>query len=413
MGKDDARSFKFTKAAIEKLPVPAAGRVEYTDTEIRALRLRVTAAGSKTFSALIWVTAERKLERLTIGKFPAVSVDAARDSARRHQGKVASGENPADQRRKYHDQATLGEAFEAYLEHRMAAGIRRGADIRASWERYLGTMPVAERKKHSKAREKPEGGVDWSDRKLSELTHERIKKLYDSIVATGKPTTANRVHEIIRATLNHAGVSPNPADGIKRIATRARKRFMSKPEIGRFLAAVDAAPQPWRDYFTVLLFVGYRRSAVAAMRWADVDLDRRTWRVPGESAKNGEPIVLPLAGGAFDAIQRRAQERAKAKLKSAWVFPGGGVAGHISRPKHAWAAVLKAAKIDDLHVHDLRRTLGSWMALQGVSLLQIANALGHRDPRSAQVYAHLNDDAARAAVERAHEMFVQPAKVAP
>lgn len=75
--------------------------------------------------------------------------------------------------------------------------------------------------------------------------------------------------------------------------------------------------------------------------------------------------------------------------------------------------MLKQAKIDDLHLHDLRRTLGSWMALQGVSLLQIANALGHRDPRSAQVYAQLNDDAVRAAVERAHEMFVQPAKAAP
>lgn len=67
---------------------------------------------------------------------------------------------------------------------------------------------------------------------------------------------------------------------------------------------------PGRTIHGALLFVGYRRSAVAAMRWSDVDLDRRTWSVPGASAKN-ELIVLPLAGGAFDAIQRRAQERAR------------------------------------------------------------------------------------------------------
>lgn len=411
MGKERGKekAFKFTKARIEALPLPAAGRVEYTDTELRSLRLRITAAGSKSFSAVLWVPEQHRLERLTIGKFPAVSVDAARDAVRRHHGKVAVGENPAEAKRKFIAQGTLGEAFEQYIKHRAAAGVRRTDDIRAQWERYLGTMPDEPRKRHGKQREKPKGGVDWSDRKLSDITHERIKRLYQSIVAAGKPTTANRVHEMLRAVLNHAGVEPNPAEGIERIAGQVRKRFMTKDELARFLAAVEASSQPWKDFFTVLLFVGYRRSAVAAMRWVDVDLDRSTWTVPSERAKNKEPIVLPLAGSALTVLQRRAKERQDSKIKSQWVFPGGGSEGHVTRPKHAWAALLKKAKIDDLTVHDLRRTLGSWMALQGVSLLQIARALGHRDPRSAQVYAHLNDDAARAAVERAHEAFPQAA----
>lgn len=405
------RAFKFTKEAIEKLDTPASGRVEYVDTKARALRLRVTAAGSKSFSALIWIPQQRRLERLTIGKFPATSIDAARDAVRRYQGTVASGSNPAEAHRNFHKQGTLGEAFEAYIAHRATAGVRRTADIRASWERYLGPLPAGERKPHSIQRVKPQGGVDWSRRKLSEITHDRIRRLYSAIVATGKPTTANRVHELLRAILNHAGVVPNPAEGIERIPGRIRKRFLSKDELTRFMAAVESSPQPWRDLFTVLLFIGYRRSAVAAMRWADVDLDRRTWTVPGERAKNNEPIVLPLAGAAIDTLKRRAGERKKSKLKSQWVFPGGGVDGHVTRPKGAWARLLKEAEIDDLTVHDLRRTLGSWMAMQGVSLLQIARALGHRDPRSANVYAHLDDVAARAAVERAHEAFADATKL--
>lgn len=205
-------------------------------------------------------------------------------------------------------------------------------------------------------------------------------------------------------------MSPNPAEGVARIPDKKRKRFLNKDELARFIAAVDNAPQPWRDFFTVLLFVGYRRSAVAAMRWEDVDLERQTWTVPDESAKNNEPVVLSLAGAAMVAIQRRADERKRSKVKSPWVFPGGGVDGHITRPKGAWARVLKEAEITGVRPHDLRRTLGSWMAIEGVSLLAIARVLGHKDSRSANVYAYLNDAAARAAVERAHGAFTDATK---
>lgn len=404
------RAFKFTKATIERLPLPLDGRAEYADTEIAALRLRVTARGTKTFSALLWVPRQRRLERVTIGKFPSVSVDVARATVRQDQGKVATGNNPAEERRRAHEQATFGEASDSYFADRAAAGVRRLADMRASWERYLGPLPVEERKPHAVQRAKPQGSVDWSKRKLSEITHERTKQLYRAIVATGKTTTANRVHELLRAIMNHAGVSPNPAEGIARIPEKKRKRFLSKEELARFIGAVDSAPQPWRDFFTVLLFVGYRRSAVAAMRWADVDLQRQTWTVPDASAKNNEPIALSLAGAAIEAIQRRASERAKTKPSSQWVFPGHGADGHITRPKGAWARVLKQADLTGVTPHDLRRTLGSWMAIEGVSLLAIARVLGHRDSRSANVYAYLNDAAARAAVERAHGAFTDATK---
>lgn len=194
------QAFKFTKASVERLPLPAGARIEYTDTEARALRLRVTAGGAKTFSALLWVPKQRRLERITIGKFPAISVDAARDAVRRHQAQVAIGANPAEERRNAHEQVTFGAASADYFADRAAAGVRRGADMRASWERYLGALPDRQRKPHALTRRKPEGSVDWSKHKLAEITPERVKRLYRAIAATGKTTTANRVHEQLRAT---------------------------------------------------------------------------------------------------------------------------------------------------------------------------------------------------------------------
>jgi integrase len=74
----------------------------------------------------------------------------------------------------------------------------------------------------------------------------------------------------------------------------------------------------------------------------------------------------------------------------------------MTRPGKAWKRVLERAKLDsNLTMHDLRRTAGSWMAMQGSSLLVIGKALGHRDSRSTQVYARLAHDPVRDAVNSA------------
>jgi integrase len=134
------------------------------------------------------------------------------------------------------------------------------------------------------------------------------------------------------------------------------------------------------------------------MRWAGLDLGAGVWTVPGERAKNGDPIVLPVAGPALTALRKRY----KTRTSSAWVFPGGSSAGHITQPKKAWNRILANAKLADLRIHDLRRTLGSWLAMSGVSLPAIGMALGHKDPRSTQVYARMQADAVASAVAHGH-----------
>ena len=82
-----------------------------------------------------------------------------------------------------------------------------------------------------------------------------------------------------------------------------------------------------------------------------------------------------------------------------FIFPGlkpGARMVNISKP---WNRVRARAKLTDVHLHDLRRSVGSWLAEAGFSLISIGKVLGHRSPRTTQIYARLTDGAARVALE--------------
>ena len=397
--------FAFTKASLDALQAPKSDRITYHDTKQPGLQLRVSNTGVKTFSVLRRPHGRRP-ERFTIGRWPDLALDGphgARAKAAHVIAQLASAESPAEARRKIKGELTLGELFDQYMKDRQRAGRRRIGDVRATWELYIGALPAGARKKHGQERKKPVGAADWSRRRLSEITKSQISTLHSRIVDSGKPFAANRVHELLRAMFNFAIrqelIDANPADGITPAAERPRSRFLGKDELPQFIEALKVQEQPWRDFFTVLLYLGYRRSAVAAMRWRDADLEAGTWSVPGERAKNGDPIVLPITGPALETLKRRHRARESAE----WVFPGGSTAGHITQPKEAWKRLLKRAGISDLRIHDLRRTLGSWLAMSNVSLPAIGRILGHKDQRSTAVYAHLQTEAAAIHLAVAHK----------
>ena len=402
-GFTNENRFKFSEARLRDLPLPAAGsRSVYYDTGTAALQLRVGATGKKAFSVLRRPKGGRP-ERISIGKWPDISVEQARDKAKQIIAAFARAESPAEARRLAKAELTLGELLERYLSDRERAGKRSVDDLRAMWELWLGDLPSAPRKPHGRERRKPPEAVNWSKRPLSQITTQQISTLHTRIVRAGKPTTANRVHELLRAMYGYALrqklATENPADGVTQAKEKDRSRFLGRHELPAFIHALKQESQPWRDYFTVLLYVGYRKSAVAAMRWQDIDLQVGTWTVPGERAKNGDPIVLPLAGPALTTLRRRSREHEA----SIWVFPSASAIGHITQPKKAWRRILKRANIEDLRIHDLRRTLGSWLAMSGVSLPAIGRILGHKDQRSTAVYARLQTEAAAVHLTAAHK----------
>ncbi len=192
----------------------------------------------------------------------------------------------------------------------------------------------------------------------------------------------------------------NPAKGVERFEEHARERFLKPAELPAFLAAVEAEGEPWRDYFMLCLLTGARRHAVASMAWADVDLDGAVWHIPAARSKNRQPISVALVSKAVELLARR-----WAEAVNAYVFPSAtSGTGHVVEPARSpWLRVVKRAGLSDLRLHDVRRTVGSWLASAGASGFLIQKALGHASLQSTAVYARLDLGPVREALEATTE----------
>ena len=124
------------------------------------------------------------------------------------------------------------------------------------------------------------------------------------------------------------------------------------------------------------------------LRFGQIDFSRRV--ITLHDTKNGERRAIPLVGEAFTLLQDRAKVR---NLLDDRVFPPTARAKRAeSRDlRQPWEEALKEAGITDFHWHDLRHTAASYLAMSGVSLVEIAKVLGHRTLAMVARYSHLSD----------------------
>ncbi|HNO32547.1 MAG TPA: site-specific integrase, partial [Anaerolineales bacterium] len=176
----------------------------------------------------------------------------------------------------------------------------------------------------------------------------------------------------------------------------SRDRFLQPDELARFFDALGQIPSDtMRDFFLIALLTGARRANVSSMRWSDIDLESGVWHL--SKTKNGTPQNVTLSPEAVPILKARA-ERAGV---SQYVFPGEGKSGHLVEPKKAWASLLRLAEIENLRIHDLRRTLASWQARTGASMLIIGKSLNHKTHQATGIYARLDLDPVRQSVNAA------------
>jgi integrase len=399
--------FRFTKSALEKLPTPKPGtRSTHYDVETPKLAMRVTHADTRTFyvvkrdgASMAWVK---------LGSFPDMTPEQARKAAGGVLGDFARGINPAAKRREEKQKQTLGDAYTQYLAlHVGPHGIKTADDIRAMWERCLGPLPDLPAKKHGRKRTKHPAGVDWSRRKMDAIDNSEVRALHAGIGKKHR-TMANRVVELLSSIYNRAGEAgyrgPNPATGIKPFKEKKRDRFIQADELPRFFTALTADTSLDFQHFVLLsLLTGARRGHVLAMQWQEIDIEGARWRIP--NTKNDEPHTVPLVPEAIAILKTRKPE------DRGYVFPADSKSGHLTPPKKRWHALLTRAKVEDFRIHDLRRSLGSWQAISGASLLIIGKSLGHQSADATMIYSRLNMDPVRASVSTATSAMWEAAGV--
>ncbi len=233
-----------------------------------------------------------------------------------------------------------------------------------------------------------------------------IDRLHRKLTDSAGPFAANRVVAVLSKMFNLAirweMRESNPVRGIGRNHEGQRKRYLSADELARLTQALAAHPEPQAaDIVRLLMFTGCRKGEALAARWADLDLTSGVWSKPGHTVKQRTDHVAPLSAPARALLSRIREEQAREhphRLPE-YVFARHG-RGHRATIKHNWAAILRAAGITGLRIHDLRHSFASQLVSSGASLPLIGALLGHSNPTTTARYAHLFDDPQRAAVER-------------
>jgi len=235
-------------------------------------------------------------------------------------------------------------------------------------------------------------------RKLTDLSRNDVARLHAKIGETA-PYRANRVVALLRKMFNLARdwglyTGENPATRIQLFPEESRDRFVQPEELPLLFRAIAEEPDlALRVFFLTALLTGARRGEVLAMCWDDVNLARAVWRIP--HTKAGRPHLLPLPQALVNRLRRLPRLEGVS-----YVFVGQNGTGHLQNMKRAWNRIRKKAGIEDVRFHDLRRTIGSWLAGSGENLQVIAKVLNHHDVSTTAVYARLNLDPVRQALER-------------
>jgi hypothetical protein len=168
----------FTKANLDALPPPAAGkRAVYRDAKTAGLQIRVTASGVKTFSVYRWVKAEGRPQRVTIGKYPQMTIEQAREKAKLVNANVEGGGSPvAERKAKRAQSVTLRDAFKDFLKARKNLSPRTVYD----YERLMGLHAEEDRTDSKRSKNKPrrsgESFKDWLDKPVVSITKDMVEK---------------------------------------------------------------------------------------------------------------------------------------------------------------------------------------------------------------------------------------------
>lgn len=185
-------------------------------------------------------------------------------------------------------------------------------------------------------------------------------------------------------------VENNPTHKVFRLKIpRGRTRFLLEEERVKLLTACRNSRHPYLYLVVVLcLSTGARKMEILGLKWKEVDMERKV--ITLHETKNGERRLLPLAGHALELMQEHAKT---IDIKGELVFPARNIHAK-SKPgsiRSAWGNALKQAEIENFKFHDLRHSAASYLAMNGASMAEIAEVLGHKTLNMVKRYAHLSE----------------------
>ena len=349
------------------------------DGEVKGLGVRVTAAGAKSY--VLNYRTHGRMRRATLARTADISLAAARERAGRELTAIRNGETDPLQRRQDAVKAPtvsegLNRFFGEYVERRMADGLmapRTVQDYRNQADRTvrpaLGAMKIASVTRHD---------------------------IEDAVAKRG-PVQRNRTVAFLSRLFNtfedweYRTPNSNPARRIEKTREQPRDRVLAPSEIQALGAALDRMDDPFiAGAVRFLLFTGWRTGETLSLQWDHVDFETATITLP--STKTGRDVrsVGSLALELLADIDR--------VNGNPHVFASGrDRAVSYSTLRRAFLAACESAGIENIRLHDIRRSVATSAAAHGMSVFMLRDLLNHKTVVMASRYARRADTALQAA----------------
>jgi integrase len=345
------------------------------DRGLPGFGVRVYPSKAKTF--VLSYRHEGRKHIITLGRYGVLTVEEARDMAKDRLSKQKTGKlDPGAEKNALHK--TIKDLCQDYMT-RHASQKKSARDDQRRIDQTI--LPA------------------WSNHRVSSIKRADVSALFFKTSERGV-YEGNRTMALLHTMFRLAGLwgyveenAPNPAHGITKNKEEKRDRWVTHEELPRLAACIDAEPHYFaRMALWLYLLTGVRKSELLTAEWDAVDFERRELRL-GDT-KAGRIHYVPLNEAAMTILQ--GLERIDG---NPFVLPGHKTGQHLVNISKPWQRVRKAAGVEDVRLHDLRRTVGSWLAQAGNSLHLIGRVLNHSNTSTTAVYARFGQDHVREAME--------------
>lgn len=370
---------KLTKRAIATMTYQGSGKARDVrwDSEVKGLGVRIYPGDQKAYVLSYRIYGRKRL--MTLGSCNLVTPDEARHRAKKHLLGAKDGRDPLEAKQKAAKGETIKDLCRTFLEQYSKVHKRSWRDDERRIRQYL--LPA------------------WGNLKAVSIKPADAAALHRRIGEAHK-YEANRVIELMSkmfALAQRWGFvadgHTNPAKGIEHYREEKRDRWVTPEELPKLAEAIDQEQNPYaRAAVWMYLLTGARKSELLKARWDDLNVERRELRLP--ETKAGRIHYVPLSEPAMTLLANIPR-----LAGNPYILPGLKSGAHLVNISKPWGRIRKAAGVEDVRLHDLRRTVGSWLAQAGNSLHLIGRVLNHSNPNTTAVYARFGQDHVREALE--------------
>ena len=361
---------------------PDSTHIELFDSQIRGFYCDFLRSGRKSYRLRYRVNA--KLRVLTIGDAAQISTDQARAQALKFLVQVKQGIDPSQVKQ----EQVMGPTVENFFNDRYLPYVK---SYKRSWstDECMIRLHIIPRLGSLRM-------TSMSERDVAALIeHMKVKKY-----ALG---TCNRALVLLRygyalgIRWREFGPESNPMHKYKNLIDDNKiENYLTHKQMQSLLMEVSKSENEMLQWIVLfLLYTGARKREVLDAKWADIDLEQRSWRIP--KTKSGKVRHVPLSEGALEVVAK--VKEVYGKHAFTFIFANEKTGLPFMNIFYSWDMARKRAGLDYLRIHDLRHSFASFLVNAGRSLYEVQELLGHADSRTTTRYAHLSRERLQEAVE--------------